>query len=67
MNINHIRKFRKEKGLTLKDLSGKLGISSGYLCHLEKGTRGNPSIDLMKKISEELGKSISEIFFLEDE
>lgn len=64
MYINQIRKYRKEKGLTLKELSSKLGITAGYLCHLEKGSRGNPSLELMKKISEELEKSISEIFDL---
>ena len=66
MSLNNIRKYRKEKGLTLKALSSKLGISAGYLCHLEKGSRENPSIELMKKISEELEKSISEIFFIDE-
>ncbi len=67
MNRNEIRKYRKEKGLTLKELSKKLGITPGYLCHLEKGTRENPSVKLIKKISEELEKSVDEIFFIDDE
>lgn len=59
---NQIRKYRTEKGLTLKELSSKLGISTGYLCHLERGTRQNPSFELMKKIAIELGRTIDEIF-----
>lgn len=59
---NKIREYRKEKGLTLKELSAELGISTGYLCHLERGTRQNPSFELMKKIAIELGRTIDEIF-----
>ena len=59
---NQIRKYRIEEGLTLKELSSKLGISTGYLCHLERGTRQNPSFELMKKIANELGQTIDEIF-----
>lgn len=65
MYKNEIRKYRKEKGLTLKELASKLGITASYLCHLERGSRKNPSIELMKKISKELDKTINEIFFFE--
>lgn len=63
MYENSIRKYRKEKGMNLEELSKKIGISTGYLCHLEKGTRKNPSREVMEKISEALEKSIPEIFF----
>lgn len=33
---NNIRIIRKEKGLSLTDLSNMTSISLGYLCHLEK-------------------------------
>ncbi len=65
MYKNNIKIFRKEKGMTLKEMAEKVGITAGYLCHLEKGSRSNPSIDVMKKIAEELGKTVSEIFFTE--
>lgn len=60
--MNNIKKFRKEKNYTLRKLAELVGISSGYLCHLEKGTRENPSYKVMLKISKTLGKNIEEIF-----
>lgn len=63
MYKNKIKKYRKEKGLTLKELAEISGVSSGYLCHLEKGSRDNPSTDVMEKIAISLNKSIPEIFF----
>lgn len=63
MYKNRIKEFRCEKGLTLENLANKVGISAGYLCHLEKGKRTNPSTEVMQKISTVLGKSIAEIFF----
>lgn len=60
---NNIKKFRKEQGYTLIELANKVGISSGYLCHLENGSRKNPSINTMEKIAVALNKSIAEIFF----
>ncbi len=63
MYINKIKKIRKEKGITLEELSRRSGISTGYLCHLENGTRSNPSIDVMEKIAKTLNKTVFEVFF----
>ena len=49
--------------MTLSKLANLTGISAGYLCHLEKGSRTNPSMDVMNKIAEALNKSVTEIFF----
>lgn len=65
MYHNQIKKIREEKGITLVKLSELSGVSVGYLCHLEKGSRNNPSIDVMDKISKALSKSITEIFFIQ--
>jgi len=65
MYKNEMRKIRKQQGITLEELSIKTGISTGYLCHLELGTRKNPSAKIMDKIAKTLKKSISEIFFVE--
>ncbi len=62
---NKIKKIRKEKQMTLLDLSKKSGLSVGYLCHLEKGSRSNPSFEVMNKISKALDKSIAEVFLLQ--
>lgn len=63
---NNIRKFRKEQGYTLKDIANKAGVSFSYLCHLEKGSRKNPSRNVMEKIASALNKTIAEIFFSEE-
>ncbi len=63
MYRNKIRKYRKERRLTLKELAEKSGISAGYLSHLENGSRDNPSMEVMENISIILNKSITEIFF----
>ena len=49
--------------MTLEKLSEKSGISAGYLCHLENGSRNHPSIEVMEKIAKALDKTIFEIFF----
>jgi len=63
MYNNKMRILRKQKGMTLTELSVKTGLSSGYLCHLEKGSRKNPSSIVMEKIAKELGKNVQEIFY----
>lgn len=52
-----IRDFRKERGITLADLAGKMQISTSYLSALERGLR-KPSIQMLKRISEELNISV---------
>lgn len=63
MKVNKLREIRKEKGMTIKELSDISGVSVGYICHLERGTRKNPSRKIMKKISNALEKTMVEIFF----
>ena len=62
--MNNIKKFRLEQNITLEKLSKETGISIGYLCHLEKGTRNNPTLKIMKTISSTLHKTIDEVFCL---
>ena len=63
MYVNKLKRIRKEKGMTLEKLSKLAGVSTGYLCHLEKESRKNPSIEVMNRIAEALDKTITEIFF----
>lgn len=62
---NKIRLIREEKGMTLLKLSSLSKVSVGYLCHLELGTRTNPSLEVMERISKALNKSIAEVFFIQ--
>ena len=65
MYKNNMRKIRVEQGMKLGTLAKETKISIGYLSHLERGSRKNPSTKIMEKISKTLKKSISEIFFNE--
>jgi len=60
--MNRIKEFRKERGITLDELAELSNLSSGYISHLENGTRKNPSYSVMKKIAESLNKNIFEVF-----
>ena len=60
---NKMREIRLTQGITLKQLSEKTKISAGYLSHLERGKRINPSIQIMDKIAYALNKTILEVFF----
>ena len=63
MYCNQLKFLRKEKGLTITKLAELTGLSAGYICHLENGSRTNPSIETMEKIASVLNKSILEVFF----
>ena len=63
MYRNKIKSMRQEKGMIMEELAELSGISVGYLCHLEKGTRNNPSIGVMDKIAIALGQTIEKVFF----
>ena len=51
MYNNKIREYRKMQGITLTKLAKEAGITPGYLCHLEKGHKKNPSMQIMENIS----------------
>lgn len=59
---NNIKIFREKMKITLYELSNLTGISVGYLCHLENGTRDNPSYKIMTRIAKALNKTINDIF-----
>ncbi|WP_018182214.1 helix-turn-helix domain-containing protein [Kaistia granuli] len=45
-----LREMRDERGLSLKDMAEKLGVSSSYLSALEHGRRGSPSWFMVQRI-----------------
>ena len=55
---------RIEKGLKQYELASQVGISREYLRLIENGKAKNPSIAVMKKISEILQESVEKLFFL---
>lgn len=53
-----IKELRKEKGLSLKDLSKRTGISISFLSDIEN-RRSNPSLDRLKDIAKGLDTTVS--------
>lgn len=60
---DNIRKYRKMKNLTQKELGDLVGISNTYLSDIEIG-RTNPSIKTLKRIAK--GLEISFVELLKD-
>jgi transcriptional regulator with XRE-family HTH domain len=56
-----IRKLRKQRGLTLKELAKLCKCSAGFLSQIETGTV-NPSLATLKSIADVLGISLGRIF-----
>lgn len=52
-----MRKIRKEKGMTMKALGAKVGVSETAIHHYEIGDR-DPPIDILVAIADELGCSL---------
>ncbi|MTD26511.1 helix-turn-helix domain-containing protein [Erwinia sorbitola] len=55
-----IKDFRKQKKLTLDELSRRASVSKGMLVEIEKGA-ANPSIAILCKISAAMGLSVADI------
>ena len=47
-----MRRLRRERHITLKQMAGDLGVSSAYLSALEHGKRGRPGWHLVQRILE---------------
>jgi len=59
MNVGkRIKALRRQKKLTLNELSRKVGISISFLSDIENG-RSNPSLERLKDIAEALDTSVS--------
>jgi len=61
----NIRKLRKNKKLTLKDLGLKVDLSEQAIGQYERGDR-TPNLEILNKIAEALDVSIFEFLSLED-
>lgn len=59
----YLKKLRNATGLTLEQLGEEVGVSKGYLSHIENGTRPTPSLELLKKLAIPLGVKVSDLLF----
>lgn len=61
---NRIKEIREEEGIKQYELAEMSSLSEGYICHLEKGTRDNPSYKTMVKIATALKRKVQEVFII---
>lgn len=54
---------RVELGYKQKDVAKKVGITPQYLMNIENGKAKNPSIEIMRRLSEVLQCSADDLFF----
>ncbi|WP_347548546.1 helix-turn-helix transcriptional regulator [Pseudalkalibacillus hwajinpoensis] len=57
----NLRKHRLKKGITLTELAQRSKVSKSYLNSLERNIKNNPSINLVKRLANELGTDIYQI------
>jgi transcriptional regulator with XRE-family HTH domain len=58
---NKLWRFRMEQGLTQQELAAKANVSQSAIAQLEKGSRTQPYPSTLRKLSEALGISISDL------
>jgi putative transcriptional regulator len=63
---NSIKVLRKEFGLRQEDLAELVGVSRQTIIAIEND-KYNPTLELAMKLAKQLGKSVEDIFFLEQE
>ncbi|PYZ98643.1 transcriptional regulator [Alteribacter lacisalsi] len=56
-----VKKFRKEKGISLTELAQRAGVAKSYLSAIERGIQSNPSIQFLEKVSRVLGISVDHL------
>lgn len=56
-----LQKLRMAKRESLQDVADAIGASKAHVWELEKGTAKNPSIDLIRKLSDHFGVSIASL------
>ncbi|WRP06396.1 helix-turn-helix domain-containing protein [Rossellomorea aquimaris] len=50
-----VKKYRKEKRMSMTELAEKAGVAKSYLSSIERNLQKNPSIQFLEKISVALG------------
>lgn len=61
---DQLRDLRKLKGYTIREVASRSGVSTAYISQLENGNRGLPSPEILRKLSEGLNISYSQLMKL---
>lgn len=57
----YLKRIRKAKKMTIRQLELYSNVSNAYISQLERGDRGIPSPDILKKLSQPLGVDYNEL------
>lgn len=60
-----LRVLRESKGLTQGQLEERIGKEANYITRVETGRIDTPPIETLSKIAQELGVSMSDLFFFQ--
>lgn len=63
----NLKKIRKEKKLTLRELAEKSGVSNSYLSQLENGKTKNPTTEVLQKIASGLDVNFVDLIISEQD
>ena len=58
---SRVKKFRKEKRMSISELAEKAGVAKSYISSLERDLQTNPSIQFIEKITRALDISIDSL------
>jgi len=56
-----IRRLRKAKGISQRELAAQVGKTGAYIAQLETGARKNPPMDVLKKLAKALDVPVAEL------
>ncbi len=56
-----VKRYRKEKGISLTDLAQRAGVAKSYLSAIERNIQTNPSIQFLEKIAAVLDISVDHL------
>ena len=56
-----LRKLRNDRGLTMAELAKKADVTDAYIAQLETGKKGNPSLEVLKRLARALGVPVTEL------
>ncbi len=62
MSNNNLKFYRKQKGITQKELARVFGVTNDYISLIERGKQ-TPSLSLAKRIADYFDTTVDTIFF----
>lgn len=59
---SNLRRARRERGLSLRDVAPVIGMSISYMSDLERGIKADPSLAVARKLADFYGMTLDDLF-----